>query len=176
MRGPRRGRLCRGAHGPVLRRYATLARGTLRRHPAHIGLDLPMTPPTMTPPRSLAERRRQRIDLALRVAFLVVLVMFTIFRPIQAGDAIAYWKVDLADPYTRPVATQDAFTYPPPAALVFAVLGKLPFELFQALWTMLIGLALLWLTGPWALLFLVIPVVASDLYLGNIHILLAAAI
>jgi hypothetical protein len=130
----------------------------------------------MTPPRSLAERRRQRIDMALRVSFVIVLVLFTIFRPIQAGDAIAYWKVDLADPYTRPVATQDAFTYPPPAALVFAVLGQLPFEVFQAIWTLLIGLALLWLTGPWALLIVLIPVVASDLYLGNIHILLAAAI
>jgi Glycosyltransferase family 87 len=105
-----------------------------------------------------------------------VLVLFAIFRPVQAGDAIAYWKVDLADPYTRPVATQDAFTYPPPAALVFAVLGKLPFEVFQAIWTVLIGLALLWLTGPWALLALVVPFVASDLYLGNIHVLLAAAI
>jgi hypothetical protein len=134
-----------------------------------------MTTP-LAPRPSLADRRRRRIDLALRASFVIVLVLFAIFRPIQAGDAIAYWKVDLTDPYTRPVATQDAFTYPPPAALVFAVLGKLPFELFQALWTMLIGLALLWLTGPWALLFLVIPVVASDLYLGNIHILLAAAI
>ena len=102
--------------------------------------------------------------------------LFTILRPIEAGDAHAYWAVDLADPYTRPVATQDAFTYPPPAALFFAVLGHLPFEVFQAIWTLLIGFALLWLTGPWALLFLVIPVVASDLYLGNIHVLLAAAI
>ena len=36
--------------------------------------------------------------------------------------------------------------------------------------------ALLWLTGPRALAFLVLPVVASDLYLGNIHVLLAAAV
>jgi hypothetical protein len=106
----------------------------------------------------------------------VVLVLFTILRPIPAGDAHAYWAVDLADPYTRAVATPDAFTYPPPAALFFAVLGQLPFEVFQAIWTLLIGLALLWLVGPWALAFLVIPVVASDLYLGNIHVLLAAAI
>lgn len=125
-------------------------------------------------------RRRRLIDLGLQAAFVVVLVLFTILRPVPAGDAHAYWAVDLADPYTRPVATTDAFTYPPPAALVFALLGRvggmLSFEVFQAFWTLLIGLALLWLTGPWALLFLVIPVVASDLYLGNIHLLLAAAI
>jgi Glycosyltransferase family 87 len=128
----------------------------------------------------LLRRNRRLLDLGLRASFLVVLVLFTLFRPVAAGDAHAYWAVDLADPYTRPVATQDAFTYPPPAALFFAAIGNeagvLPFDVFQAGWTLLIGLALLWLTGPWALLFLVIPVVASDLYLGNIHILLAAAI
>ena len=107
----------------------------------------------------MTERRRRRIDRALRAAFVIVLVAFTVFRPIEAGDAHAYWSVDLADPYTRPVATQDAFTYPPPAALFFAVLGELPFEVFQAIWTLLIGLALLWLAGPWALLFVLIPVV-----------------
>lgn len=121
-------------------------------------------------------RRRRLIDRSLRAAFVVVLVLFTIFRPTTAGDAHAYWSVNLADPYARPVATPDAFTYPPPAALFFAALGRLPWEVFQAGWTLLIGAALLWLTGPWALAFLVIPVVASDLYLGNIHLLLGAAV
>jgi hypothetical protein len=134
----------------------------------------PTTPGTSLP---VLIRRNQRLfDVALRAAFVVVLVVFTLFRPTTAGDAHAYWAVNLADPYTRPVATTDAFTYPPPAAIFFSILGRLPFEVFQAFWTLLIGLALLWLTGPWALAFLVIPVVASDLYLGNIHVLLAAAI
>lgn len=124
---------------------------------------------------AILKRRQRLIDRTLRIAFVVVLVVFTILRPVPAGDAHAYWAVDLANPYTRPVATQDAFTYPPPAALFFAVLGQLPFEVFEAIWTLLIGFALLWLTGPWALAFLVLPVVASDLYLGNIHVLLGAA-
>lgn len=125
---------------------------------------------------TILQRRQRMLDRTLRLAFIVVLVVFTILRPIPAGDAHAYWAVDLANPYTRPVATQDAFTYPPPAALFFAVLGQLPFEVFEAIWTLLIGFALLWLTGPWALAFLVLPVVASDLYLGNIHVLLGAAV
>ena len=126
----------------------------------------------------ILRRRRRLIDTALRVAFVVVLVLVAILRPTPAGDAHAYWMVDLADPYTRPVATQDAFTYPPPAALFFAGLRAvtLNFQVFEAIWTLVIGFALLWLTGPWALGFLVIPVVFSDLYLGNIHILLGAAI
>lgn len=125
---------------------------------------------------TILKRRQRMVDRTLRLAFIVVLIAFTILRPVPAGDAHAYWAVDLANPYTRPVATQDAFTYTPPAALFFAVLGQLPFEVFEAIWTLLIGFALLWLTGPWALAFLVLPVVASDLYLGNIHVLLAAAV
>lgn len=125
---------------------------------------------------AILDRRGPLIDRALRWAYLVVLVTFVVLRPVPAGDAHAYWAVDLADPYGRPVATQDAFTYPPPAAIAFSIAGRLPFEVFEAAWTLLIGLALLWLTGPFALAFLVIPVVASDLYLGNIHVLLAAAI
>jgi hypothetical protein len=125
---------------------------------------------------TILKRRRRMIDLTLRLAFVVVLVIFTVLRPVPAGDAHAYWAVDIANPYSRPVATQDAFTYTPPAALFFFVLGHLPFEVFEALWTLLLGFALLWLTGPWALAFLVLPVVASDLYLGNIHVLLAATV
>jgi hypothetical protein len=125
---------------------------------------------------TLLQRRRRMIDTTLRLAFVVVLVIFTILRPVPMGDGHAYWAVDIANPYSRPVATADAFTYSPPAALFFSVLGHLPFEVFEAIWTLLIGFALLWLTGPWALAFLVLPVVASDVYLGNIHVLLAAAI
>ncbi len=125
---------------------------------------------------ALLERHGPLIDRGLRWAYVAVLVAFVVLRPVPAGDAHAYWAVDLADPYGRPVATQDAFTYPPPAAIFFSILGRLPFEVFEAGWTLLIGLAVLWLTGPLALGFLVIPVVASDLYLGNIHLLLAAAI
>ena len=124
----------------------------------------------------IGRRRMRTLDIGLRAGFIVALVIFAIYRPMPAADAHAYWAVNIADPYTRPIATTDAFTYPPPAALAFSVLGHLPWEVFQALWTILIGLALLWLVGPWSILFLAIPIVSSDLYLGNIHILLAAAI
>jgi hypothetical protein len=124
----------------------------------------------------IGRRRMRTLDIGLRAGFVVALVIFAIYRPMMAADAHAYWAVNIADPYTRPIATTDAFTYPPPAALAFSILGHLPWEVFQALWTILIGLALLWMVGPWSILFLAIPIVSSDLYLGNIHILLAAAI
>jgi hypothetical protein len=121
-------------------------------------------------------RRARTFDIALRAGFVVALILFAANRPVPAVDAHAYWAVNLADPYSRPIASTDSFNYPPPAALVFSVLGHLPFGVFQAGWTILIGLALLWMVGPWSILFLAIPVVSSDLYLGNIHVLLAASI
>lgn len=138
----------------------------------------------VAPARAAVARLRARIgprylrtlDLGLRAGFVVALVIFAVYRPVEAVDAHAYWAVDLANPYSRPVATLDAFTYPPPAAIGFWVLGHLPWPVFEALWTVLIGVALLWLAGPWSIVFLALPVVSSDLYLGNIHILLAAAI
>ena len=122
------------------------------------------------------KRRRRAIDLGARAGFVVALVLFAIYRPVPAADAHAYWVVDLANPYTRPISTADAFTYTPPAAIAFSILGHLPWPVFQAGWTLLIGGALLWLAGPWSILFLALLPVSSDLYLGNIHILLAAAI
>jgi len=124
----------------------------------------------------IGPRYLRTLDLGLRAGFVAALVVFAIQRPMEAADAHAYWAVDLANPYTRAVATTDAFTYPPPAAIAFWVLGHLPWPVFQALWTVLIGVALLWLAWPWSILFLAVLPVSSDLYLGNIHILLAAAI
>ena len=124
----------------------------------------------------IGPRYLRTLDLGLRAGFVVALVLFAIYRPVEAVDAHAYWAVDLANPYSRPIATLDAFTYPPPAAIGFWVLGHLPWPVFQALWTLAIGAALLWLAGPWSIALLALPIVSSDLYLGNIHILLAAAI
>src|SRR5258706_2082167 len=124
----------------------------------------------------IGPRYLRTLDLGLRAGFVVALVLFAVYRPVEAVDAHAYWAVDLANPYSRPLATLDAFTYPPPAAIGFWVLGHLPWPVFEALWTLLIGVALLYLAGPWSIVFLAVLPVSSDLYLGNIHILLAAAI
>ncbi|HEX8026353.1 MAG TPA: glycosyltransferase 87 family protein [Candidatus Limnocylindrales bacterium] len=125
---------------------------------------------------TLGRRGIRTLSVALQAGFVVALVVFAVDRPVEAGDAHAYWAVDLAAPYSRPIATQDAFTYPPPAAIVFWVLGHLPWPVFEALWTIVIGVALLWMAGPWSLFLLALLPVSSDLYLGNIHILMAAAI
>src|SRR5665811_1195474 len=158
--------------GPRGRRRASGAgaRDPVRRVATHLDLDLPaMSGPRVSPSaasRAAADRARAAIsavhtrigrrrlrllDVALRGGFVVALVLFAIYRPVVAADAHAYWAVNLADPYSRPIATTDAFTYPPPAAQVAWVLGHLPWPVFQAAWTILIGLALLWMAGPWSL-------------------------
>src|SRR5690349_5672010 len=136
----------------------------------------PLLAPIRDLRRRLGPRGIRTLSLALKAGFVVALIVFAVQRPVEAGDAHAYWAVDLANPYSRPIATQDAFTYPPPAAIAFWVLGHLPWPVFEALWTLLIGVALLWMAGPWSLFLLALLPVTSDLYLGNIHILMAAAI
>src|SRR5262249_39322923 len=108
------------------RRRAAAPRRPIRRVAAHrdLGLRTVTDRSLFMDVRLLTvfRRRRRLIDRPLRAAFVIVLVLFAIFRPVPAGDAHAYWAVDLANPYTRPVATPDAFTYPPPAAIFFSIL------------------------------------------------------
>jgi hypothetical protein len=69
-----------------------------------------------------------------------------------------------------------AYLYAPAFAQVISPLTALPWPVFSAIWTGLILAAYLWLVGPWALpLVLAIPI-ALEIYLGQIDILLAAAI
>ncbi len=94
-------------------------------------------------------------------------------------DAFAYWSIDLNELYSRGVAnnfTLGAFRYAPPIALLLAPLGALPWWLFVWLWGALMLALLAWLGGRWMLALLALPAVALELYHGNIHLLLAAAV
>lgn len=99
-----------------------------------------------------------------------------------AVDAIAYWRVDLADPY-RAAPAGGAwgdigffFPYAPPIALLFAPFAALPWLAFVTLWYGLLIAALTWLGRRSVLLLAAFPPVALNLSDGNIHILLAAAL
>jgi hypothetical protein len=121
---------------------------------------------------TILQRRRRLLDRSLRLAFVVVLVVFTILRPIPAGDAHAYWAVDIANPWSRPVATTD-FTYSPPAPLLLGTRAAAVRGLrgrLDAAHQVRPPVA----DGPWALA-LVLPVVASDLYSAT-SVLIAAAV
>jgi hypothetical protein len=94
-------------------------------------------------------------------------------------DAYSYWSFDPADPYARTIGNNfglGAFRYAPPAGLLALLLGALPWWLFLWLWQALMLATLFWLGGRWSLVLLALPPVALELYHGNVHLLIAAAI
>ena len=95
--------------------------------------------------------------------------------PGHGFDFYAYWSVDLAHPYEI-ADSFGAFHYPPPFVWLFAPLRLVPFELGYWLWTSLSAGALVWLTRRWALAWLLFLPVTTELFHGNIHLLMAAAL
>ncbi|MDP8904955.1 MAG: DUF2029 domain-containing protein [Chloroflexota bacterium] len=107
------------------------------------------------------------------------LVVVTYFGRSLGYDAYSYWSIDVADLYGRTMFsnfTLGAFRYAPPIALLFAPLGALPWWLFLWLWQALMLACVAWLGGRWTLALLALPPVALELYHGNVHLLMAAAI
>jgi hypothetical protein len=91
-------------------------------------------------------------------------------------DAYAYWALDLADPYAVPAGTFGAFTYTPVIARLIAPFGLLAWPTFVWLWAAILVGTVVWLGWRNALLVLAFPPVALELYHGNVHLLMAAAI
>jgi hypothetical protein len=93
-----------------------------------------------------------------------------------AFDVVSYWRLDLAQPYVGHVGDLGFFPYSPAVALLFAPFTALPWLAFVVGWYSILVGALVWLGGRSVLLLLAFPPVAIELYHGNIHLLLAAAI
>jgi hypothetical protein len=121
-------------------------------------------------------------DGAILVGLLFAGYLMLVVAP-TAGtfgfDAVAYWSVNLADPYARTAGALGAFTYSPVIARLFAPFGMLLFWQFLLLWDgLLVGTAV-WLglgSARSVLAVLAFPAVALELYHGNVHLLIAAAI
>ena len=94
------------------------------------------------------------------------------------GDALAYWLVELPDPYQAAWREPGAFVYAPPVALVFDWFGRIDWWVFSFLW-LLVGIgSVVWLawTPFWIVVAFAFPFVVAELYGGNIHLLMAVAI
>ncbi len=105
--------------------------------------------------------------------------LFLIEAPVSGSvgfDAFAYWHVDLAHPYSRVAGELGAFTYTPVAARLFVPAALLTWPAFWWLWSAGLVATVIWLGWRKTLLVLAFPPVAIELYHGNIHLLLAAAI
>lgn len=117
-------------------------------------------------------------DRAAILGVAVVAGFGTVCHPWLGYDAHAYWAVDPAAPYAFD-GTPDqysAFRYSPAAAQVFSLFHVLPWPLFALLWFACLAALLVWLARGWTLAVLAFPVIAWDIYLGNIEVLLAVAI
>jgi hypothetical protein len=130
-----------------------------------------------------ADRWRRPALLALSVIGALAVPYLAVRnweRSLLGFDAHAYWNVDLGNLYGHSFGNTsglDAFRYTPPIGQVASVLHVIPWELFLAAWLSLLIGVLIWLTGRtnW-LAAIAFPPVALELYHGNIHLLIAAAI
>jgi hypothetical protein len=126
-------------------------------------------------------RLRPVRDGAIVAGWLFLLYLFVVVAPATDSfgyDAFAYWNVDLAEAYTVSLGQLGSFTYAPPVAILADTFGALEWPTFLFLWTMLLIGTIIWLAGSplWILAAFAFPPVALELYHGNIHILLAAAL
>lgn len=123
--------------------------------------------------------RRALRDGAVVAGLLFGVYLFVVVAP-QAGtvgfDALSYWIYSIDDPYRITHGTMGSFVYSPVAARLFQLDSLLPW--WQFLWLWLAGLiaTVVWLGGRRWLWVLAFPPVALELYHGNIHLLIAAAI
>jgi hypothetical protein len=123
--------------------------------------------------------RRTLFHSAVLAGLVFAAYLVVVSAPIKGSlgfDIVAYWRLDLAHPYHGNVGDLGFFPYSPAIALLYAPFTGLPWPAFAALWyTVLVG-ALAWMGRRSILVLLAFPPVAIDLYHGNIHLLLAAAI
>jgi hypothetical protein len=95
----------------------------------------------------------------------------------ESQDSKAYYLATLDAPYARSIVGGDyAYLYSPAFAQVLAPLRLLPINAFVAVWTLILALALAWAAGRMAPALLLLQPVIASIALGNVEILIGAAI
>jgi glycosyl transferase family 87 len=105
---------------------------------------------------------------------LLLIVTFTVGGS-PGYDFYAYWSVDPADPYAVKEGF-GAFHYAPPLVWLAGPLKLVPWPYAYWIWFAILFGVLVWLARDWSLAWLAFPPVASELYHGNIHLLIGAAL
>ena len=114
----------------------------------------------------------------LSLAGIAVLAWFAAFGGSWvAYDTYAYWAVNPAAPYHFDFSPDQygAFRYSPAIAQLFSIFHFLPWPAFAIGWFVVLALTVAWLGRRWSLALLIFFPIVWDGYLGNIEILLAAA-
>jgi hypothetical protein len=151
---------------PDARRYRAVVTASAALHTRPDAMGMPMA--------------RRALVHGLVVGGLVFLAYTFLVAAPRTGtvgfDAYAYWAVQLPNPYEVPVGSLGAFTYSPPVALLSHLVSGFPFWAFLWVWMAVLVATAVFLGGRRALLVLAFPPVAMELYHGNVHLLIAAAI
>lgn len=105
----------------------------------------------------------------------VLLLIITLRTGGPGFDFFAYWAVDPADPY-KTTEGFGAYHYTPPLVWFAAPFRLVSWPLAYWIYFAILMVVLVWLARDWALAWLAFPPVASELYHGNIHLLIAAAL
>jgi hypothetical protein len=124
-------------------------------------------------------RLRALRDGAVVAGLLFFVYLFVVVAPQSATvgfDALSYWVYSIADPYKLVHGTMGSFVYSPVAARLFQLDSLIPFWQFLWLWSAVLLATAIWLGGRRWLWVLAFPPVAFELYHGNVHLLIAAAI
>ncbi len=94
-------------------------------------------------------------------------------------DARAYWGYPRDEVYSA-LPTLSAgngfYRYSPVFVPLMTLWTAIPWPVFVALWFAVGVWLYVWMVGPWSLALLAVPVFAVELFIGNIHLLLALAI
>ncbi len=90
-------------------------------------------------------------------------------------DAYTTWSIDFTNLYGIQYLDLGAFRYTPAYAQIFQWVGALPWEVFLWIWDGILLLILFKWARGWTLALLALPPVALELYHGNIHVFMAAA-
>ena len=92
-------------------------------------------------------------------------------------DMWAYWSTRTGLDYTTAVpGATGHYIYSPAFAHLLAPLVTLPWPVFAGLWTVVLVVALWWISGRWALVAAAVPPVALSVAIGQVDVLMAAAV
>jgi len=137
-------------------------------------------------PRNLGARRfdARRFAWVGVPAFALVAIIFVGARVaavypwvVPTADMWAYWSTRTGLEYGAAVPGHTGdYIYSPAFAHALAPLVALPWPVFAGAWTAILAVALWWLAGRWALLAALLPPVALSIGIGQIDIVMAAAI
>lgn len=111
----------------------------------------------------------------LSIAGVLLLIVTFTAGGSPGYDFYAYWSVNPADPYAVKEGF-GAFHYAPPLVWLVGPLKLMPWPFAYWVWFGVLFAVLVWLARDWSLAWLAFPPVSAELYHGNIHLLIGAAL